>query len=146
MITPAHVVEATDAQLICITYELFLEAIHKALGKNDKGRAESINHAKDVLGVLTENLNFEVPLSHNLFNLYVYIQNILINHYKEDDQLKEAYELIEIIYKGYTQVAKESEEVVSTINNAQTVYAGMTYGKGYLNEVMIEQPNRGFKA
>ena len=27
MITPTHVAGATDAQLICITYELFLEAI-----------------------------------------------------------------------------------------------------------------------
>lgn len=136
MITPTHVAGATDTQLVCITYELFLEAI----------REKNIKKAKEILGVLAENLNFEVELAHNLFNLYIYIQNILINHYKQDNKLQEAYELIEIIYKGYVQIAKESEGVANAMVNAQTVYAGMTYGKGYLNEVMVESANRGFKA
>ena len=136
MITPTHVAGATDAQLICITYELFLEAI----------KDKNIKQAKKILNVLTENLNFEVELAHNLFNLYVYIQNILINHYKEDSKLEEAYELIEMIYKGYIEIAKESKVVANTMVNAQTVYAGMTYGKGYLNEIMVESPDRGFKA
>ena len=145
MITTAYIAEATDVQLVCVTYELFLDCIKEAIKWQEKGRKKKVDEAREVLLTLCENLNFEVELAHNLFQLYIYVQDLLINHYKEDSKLEEAYKLIEIIYNGYNQIAKENTSNEQTIQNAQTIYAGMTYGKGYLNEITVESPNRGYR-
>ena len=145
MVTTAYIAGATDAQLVCITYELFLDCIQEAIKCQGEARRKKVDEAREVLVTLSENLNFEVELAHNLFKLYIYIQDLLINHYKEDSKLEEAYKLIEIIYNGYSQIAKENINQGQAIQNAQTVYAGMTYGKGYLNEVTVESPNRGYR-
>lgn len=150
MITVSRVANATEVQLLCITYELFLADIKDALLLGKEERKEKINAAKEVLGVLVENLNFEVEISKDLFRLYVYIQNILINHYKKDEKLQEAYKLIEMIYKGYKELEEKEQEnglhKKTMVENAQNIYAGITYGKGYLNEMTMDEPDRGFKA
>nr|WP_307991935.1 flagellar protein FliS [uncultured Niameybacter sp.] len=145
MVTTAYIAEATDVQLVCVTYELFLDCIKEAIKCQEEARKKKVDEAREVLLILCENLNFEVELAHNLFQLYVYVQDLLINHYKEDSKLEEAYKLIEIIYNGYNQIAKENTNKQQTIQNAQTIYAGMTYGKGYLNEITVESPNRGYR-
>lgn len=146
MITVANVANASRVELLCITYELFLHHIEEALKKDKESRQERINHAKEVLLNLTEDLNFEMAIASDLFNIYIYVQNILINFYKEDNQLKEAYELIEMIYQSYLKLAMQEKDAVPVMQNTENIYAGMTYGKGYLNEMVMQDTNRGFKA
>lgn len=145
MITVSTIANASDTQLLCITYELFIEHIEKALTCNGKERQESVAFAREVLVTLTENLDLEVQLAKDLFRIYVYVQNLLINHHQQDEKLEEAKKLIETIYIGYKQIAS-SEDQVPSMENAQSVYAGMTYGRGYLNEVVMDEGNRGFMA
>ncbi|MDA3730514.1 flagellar protein FliS [Niameybacter massiliensis] len=145
MVTTAYIAGATDAQLICVTYELFLEAIREALKVEGQVRKPHINRAREVLLVLSENLNLEVDVARNLMSLYIYIQDILINHYKDESKLEESYKLIEVIYEGYKEIAENGRHQVQTMQNTQAVYAGMTYGKDDLNEMIIESPNRGYQ-
>lgn len=146
MITVSTVAQATDTKLLCITYELFLDAVKDSLKASGEERRRCIEQAKEVLKVLTENLNFEVALASQLFDLYVYVQNILINASQEDMKLEEAYRLIDMIYQGYVQLDEKQQGNTPSIENAQTIYAGMTYGKGYLSEMTMDSQNRGFKA
>lgn len=144
MITVATIAHATEKELIALTYELFLEAIDQALTSEGELRKKAVERGKDVLKVLTQNLNFEVDLAKDLFDLYVYIQNLLINHFNEADKLQESYNLIHTIYEGYKQIHLGEE--VSAIKNAQHIYAGMTYGREQLNEITFEDETRGYKA
>ena len=148
MITTSRIVNASEIELVCITYEMFFEAIEKAIEAPVEARQEEIGRARAVLMVLTENLNFEAGIASDLFKLYVYVQNLLINDYQKDSKLREAYELIEMLYRGYKGLLErgivEGHEPV--IANAEHVVAGMTYGRDDVDEMVIDSKYRGFNA
>ncbi|MBP3889446.1 MAG: flagellar protein FliS [Cellulosilyticum sp.] len=143
MITVANVVNASQGELLCITYEILLESIQQAVECQDNERY--INKAIKVIQMLTEDLDFEIPLSHDLFRLYVYIQGLLVQR-KNHEKIQEAYKLVNIIYQGYKQISENQESKVPSMTNAQQIYAGLTYGVNDLNEIDFSQTNRGFKA
>ncbi len=146
MVTVSAIANATRGQLLCITYEMFLYHIEEALKKAEEKRDEHLQKAGEIIKTLTEDLDFEVPLSHELFRLYVYIQGVLMESQVSDDKIKHIYQIIDIIYKGFLEVSKEEEQAPPSIQNAEQIYAGFTYGKGDLNEMRIGDKNRGFKA
>jgi flagellar protein FliS len=146
MNTVAKVASASSGELLCITYELLLEHIEKALLCTGDERRKSLFHAREVLAVLTENLNFEISLSKDLFQTYLYVQKLLVAYRQEDKQIQEAHQLITQIYKAYSEVVEKEQIKTPLMQNAQEIYAGVTYGKGYLNEMLVEEENRGFRA
>jgi flagellar protein FliS len=151
MITVANVVNATQLELVCLTYELFLEALDQAITANLTEEKKYRQRAREILLSLAENLCFESEIAHYLFKIYIYVQNLLING-KQKKHLKEAYDLIYTIYDGYKELLnqenqkKQDDQEHNMIQHAQDIYAGMTYGKGQLNEIVIEEKDRGFKA
>ncbi len=149
MITVSSVANASRGQLLCITYELLLERIQSARQKEGQERKLEAKKAIDVLQMLVSDLDFNIEISKELFRIYVYVQGLLIQS-KDSQKLEEAYKLIEKIYMGFKE-AVEKEEVKKevsqpSIRNAEVIYAGMTYGKGSLNEISLESNNRGFEA
>lgn len=148
MITVSNVVNATKGQLLCITYELLLEKIELAKQKEGQERKIESKKAIDIIQMLAGDLDFKVPISRDLFKIYVYVQGLLIQG-KDLHKLEEAYNLIEKIYVGFKEAVKQ-EEIEKTgtpsIQNAEVIYAGMTYGKGNLNEISLGNNNRGFEA
>ena len=55
-------------------------------------------------------------------------------------------ENMEKLRKSFEEVAKQDTSG-SVVQNSQKVYAGLTYGKGTLNEVFMDnEAARGFKA
>lgn len=146
MITVSSIANASEVELLCKTYEILMEDIKESIGKDYLERVKYIEHAKKVLKVLSGNLDFKYELANDLFDIYIYIQNLLINSFKIDSKLEEAYKLIDTIYQGYLQNEKNEKIKKPSIANAQSVYAGMTYGKGQLSEFTLEDNNRGYKA
>lgn len=146
MITTAQVANASQLELLCLTYEIFLDDMKQALQSENRERKTYIDHGKEVLKQLAEGLNFEVEISQNLFKLYIYMQNLLINHWKEDCRIEEVYQLMHTVYAGYEKLLKENVEKKPVMNNIENIYAGMTYGKGYLQEIVVGNEQRGFKA
>ena len=53
---------------------------------------------------------------------------------------------MEKLYIGFKEAAKQEKNTAPSIQNAEVIYAGMTYGKGSLNEVSLENRRRGFEA
>lgn len=145
MITVSTIANASDIQLLCITYELFIEHIKEAVESKGDRRKVVVDRAKDVLITLTENLNLEIAIAQDLFKIYIYVQNLLINHSDNNDKLIEAQKLIDTICIGYKQI-ETHVNITPSIENAQSIYAGMTYGRGYLNEVVMDVGSRGFRA
>lgn len=146
MITVSNVANASKGELLCITYELLLEQIELAK-KCDvlEERKKHIEKAIKIIQMLTGDLNFEVELAHELFRIYVYVQGVLINA-KTNEAIDEAYKLIHKIYSSYKKIVKEESVKEPVMQNAEMVYAGLTYGKSNINETVIQGDNRGFKA
>ena len=148
MITVASIANASELELVCFTYEILLEDLQKSIDASSiEEETEYRNHAKQVIGVLTENLYFESDMAKDLFMLYVYVQKLLIVG-KEKADLREAHKLIKIIATGYEVLLsrEEKQQNAGAMANAQDIYAGMTYGKGQLTEMLVENNSRGFKA
>lgn len=143
--TVSNVMNASRGELLCITYEILLESIEKAIQQfNKPDRKKHIQKAVQVIQTLTEGLNFEIELSKDLFRIYVYVQGLLVTA-KEEKQLEEAYHLMHKLYGGFKQVAEKEKTKKPMLKQSESIVAGMTYGKGQLNETVTHQ-SKGFKA
>lgn len=146
MITVSNVANASRGELLCITYELLLEAIEKAGECEDKkDRKPYIEKALEIIKMLAGDLNFEYELAHELFNLYVYVQGLLIKG-KTKKEYDEAYRLIDKIYSAYKEITEKETDKEAVMQNAEAIYAGLTYGKNSIHETSVKDYNRGFKA
>lgn len=146
MITASNVANASPGELLCMTYKLFLEHIQQAIAVDGKARQEHVDIGLEIIKQLTGDINFEVELGVQLFNLYVYMQKLLINHKYDEEYLTEAHRLMNIISEGYMKITQEEDKRVRVMQNTENIYAGMTYGKGVLNEMVLTNINRGFRA
>ncbi|MBE6023025.1 MAG: hypothetical protein E7231_07305 [Cellulosilyticum sp.] len=147
MVTVSNIVNASRGELLCITYELLLEQIELAIKSEEiEERVRLTQKAIKILQMLVGDLDFTIELSKELFRIYVYVQGQLIKGKKETEALKEAYKLIQKIYEGYKKITKEEECKKPVMQNTETIYAGLTYGRETLNEMAMGEINRGFKA
>ncbi|ONI47417.1 hypothetical protein AN644_00480 [Candidatus Epulonipiscium fishelsonii] len=141
MVTVAQVTQASDAEMICLTYELFLERVQDAINNKDEFKQHT-QRAREVLKVLVNNLDFDVPISSNVFQIYVYVQKMLLKY----DTLPDAYKLIRHLQETFEMVNKQQPYRQQVMQNTQQIYAGATYSGSSLNEFVTGGQNRGFKA
>lgn len=146
MVTVSAIANASQGELLCITYELFLYNIEQALNEETEKKKEYKDKAVEVLKTLTEDLNFEIPIANELFRLYIYIQGVLIQSGVTNERLEHVYNVMNILYKGFLGAAGKEGQSEPSMKNAEAIYAGMTYGKNDLHEVVFSDQNRGFKA
>lgn len=147
-----RIVNAGREQLLLITYELFLKEIDSSIEAIDNRDEDTYN--RNMIKVhkyhreLTDNLDMSYEISKNLLSLYIYINKLLIQSSIKFDKepLVEVKKITNILQEGFNQAAK-GKKSQSLIKNSQTVYAGLTYGKGTLNETIINgTKSRGYKA
>ena len=145
MITVSNIANASRGELLCITYELLLEQIKMATKSEGEERKVYVEKGIHIIKMLVGDLDFEIPLSSELFHIYVYVQGLLIQA-KTNQKLEEAYRLIHKIYEGFKKITEEEIDKKPSIQNAETIYAGLTYGKEDIKETILQDYNRGFKA
>ena len=93
-------------------------------------------------------LDYKYAISRNLLSLYEFVQRKLVSSDigGEDRGIDDAAKVISGLRESYAKIASQDESG-SVMENSQTVYAGLTYGKGSLNEMnMSDGSNRGFLA
>lgn len=147
-----RIINANKEQLLIITYELFIEQVNKSievLNNEDKTEFNRyIDKAQKFHRELMNSLDMSYEISRDLLALYIYINKRLIEGAikYEKEPLKEVVKVANILLDGFKKVAlEENSEVL--VKNAQKLYAGLTYGKGKLNETIISgNESRGFKA
>ncbi|MBM7686005.1 flagellar export chaperone FliS [Defluviitalea raffinosedens] len=148
----AQIVNATPGQLIVITYELIIETLEEAQKqlavKDEKKFKRTIDKAQKLLRELMESLDLSYSISLDLMGLYLYINKMIIKSYitLKEEPLEEAKKLLNTLLIGWKEAVASEEVAGPVIENAQQIYAGLTYGKGSLNESIMENANRGFKA
>jgi flagellar protein FliS len=149
----ARITQASKTELIVIMYEIVLEDIKAAKISYKNNDIESYNkelkHAQRFINELMGALNYKYNVSYDLMNLYIFANKAIITAMfkKTPETLDEAEIVLEKLYNGFKEISKEDTSG-SVMQNTQQLYAGLTYGKGVLNETFIDpqQQNRGFMA
>ena len=147
-----RITQANKTELIVILYDMILTYIDEAKEAYEKenraGFHDAIRKIRGCNQELIASLNLEYEPAMNLLSLYIYVNRELV-HADVRNQL-EPLEHVTMVISGL----KEAYEIIATqdksgavMQNTQTVYAGLTYGKNNLTENMADQGmNRGFLA
>ncbi len=145
-----RITRANRSELIVIVYELALSYLDEAVSAFDNGDHEAFkanaSYANKCVGDLLEALDFNYEPSYPLMRIYVYIskQISLAPIRKDKEGLLEAGRLLGRLKKSFDDIAA-SDDSEPLMSNTQDVYAGLTYGKGSLNESIGGDSNRGFR-
>lgn len=141
-----RITQANSTQLVVILYEMLLCYLDEGEQAADRGAfREAIRKARACLNELMQSLNMEYEISANLLQLYLYCLRRLANGEVRGDveALGQVRAVIRKLHDAYEQVAARNT-AGPVMENPQTIYAGLTYGRNTLTENMADQgPNRG---
>lgn len=146
-----RITQGNKSDIIVVLYDIYFayeEDAKKALQAEDRqGFSDALGHMEAVADHLKQALDFAYPLSPQLFALYDYVQRCLARcGYRFDLQgMEEAASVMKELREAFIEVAK-ADDSATQMQNAQTVVAGYTYGRGSLNEMTEGDGNRGFFA
>ena len=148
-----RVSQASPCELVVIMYDIILDDVKNARAAknagNDKQYQDDLIHAGKFVNELMDALDFSQPISFRLMSLYIYVSKMLIKARVSNkwDSLNDVELVIEKLRAGFDGI-KDQDTAGPVMQNVQQVYAGLTYGKGKLNETCLNARdyNRGFNA
>ncbi len=148
-----RVTEANSCDLIVILYDIVLCDIKnakKAYEKKDlKEFTARVHDATRFMNELISCLNYEGGLARDLLSLYSYCNKSLSSAVAgyNPEALDIVTDVITKLRNSFKALA-DADTSGPIMKNAQSVYAGLTYGKGCLNETYVDAKdyNRGFRA
>lgn len=147
-----RITQANQSELVVILYDLFFYYIEEAKGyfqEGDKKKfGQELEKAHACLNELIGSLHMEYELAEGIYQVYLFVsaQIGLAKGKGKPDPLEDAERLMRKLSDTYREDAKHDTSP-PVMNNSQTVYAGLTYGRGELNESCESADyNRGFLA
>lgn len=140
--------QANPTQLLVILYDMYAAYMDDAIeaGKDDRpSMREGIKKARLCLNQLIGTLDMDYEISTNLLQIYLYVtkQMALADVKGDAELLLECKKLIGMLRESYDAISSQDTSG-PVMENSQTVYAGLTYGKGALSENSSLDGNRGF--
>lgn len=149
----ARITQASKTELVVIMYEILLADLNSARSYHDKGDFDmygrELKHGQRILNELMVTLDYRYELSVQLMSLYIFINKTLITAMiqKHVELLADTEAVLTILMEGFKGILKDDQSG-PVMQNTQQLYAGLTYGKGMLNEVYLNanEQSRGFKA
>ncbi len=149
----ARITQANRSELVVVIYDVILDSMREGLeayANDDKGVfVEKIRHGQKFLLELMNTLDFKYDISKELLRLYIFVNKQMINSCIKIDAtlIDGAIDVMEKLKAGFVGVAAEDKSE-PVMQNVQPIYAGLTYGKGTLNEISygVDVSSRGFKA
>ncbi|MDF2943152.1 MAG: hypothetical protein K0S01_2010 [Herbinix sp.] len=148
-----RVTQASKSDLIVILYEMILTEIKEARDAYEIGNLmafdKELKKAQKFITELTAVLDYSYAISYDLLSLYLYVNKRIITAIikRNPVSLDSAEAVLRKLLTGFEGVSK-LDTSGPMMRNTQQLYAGLTYGKGKLNETYID-PNdrsRGFIA
>ena len=147
-----RITQANPTELVVILYEMFLCYLDEAQEAANSGDVtmfhEAVRKGRGCLNELIDSLDVRYEPAPTLQQLYLYcVRRLALGEARMDIALlDEIRKVICPLHDAYTQLAKQNP-AGPVMNNAQTVYAGLTYGRNTLTENMADQgTNRGMLA
>lgn len=129
-------VNSSNTELTCILYKEFIDGLEDELIKPINTR--NVRRHSEILRVLVNGLDMQIPISTELFELYLYINKLLLK--RKDESLCESIKLVKILLSAYEEVSKVDKPIIHS-----KVSVGMTYGNsGYATE--IAETSKSFMA
>lgn len=149
----ARIAQANKSELVVILFEMFAYCLDESENFfEDNDREKGVYYIKQAQGCLCElrgSLDFKYPISANLAELYRFVNMKLATGMARREPVE--FEAIRGVMMGlqesFSKIAKE-DNTKPVMENTQKLYAGLTYGRGTLNEVITSgnEPGRGYKA
>lgn len=147
-----RITQANKTELIVILYEIVLAYMEDAEAALEEGKItefrEALRKVRSCFGELIASLNLDYELAARLLSLYLYCNRELTKAdiRKEREPLLHMRSVISKLLEAYRELAGQDTSG-PVMQNSQTVYAGLTYGKNSLAENLTDQgSNRGFRA
>lgn len=148
-----RVTQANRSELVIVIYEAALESISEGKAWLEKGEItearSEIDRAKGFVDELLHSLDLKYQISHYLRQLYIYVYHELCYGIalRDTARFDHASDVLKGLLPGFQEVAKQDTSG-PVMENTQQIYAGLTYGRGSLNETIAVgvSPNRGFEA
>lgn len=151
------IAQSNPTELTVVIYDIALAYMDEAQAILDKkegtGQAadpslwDATGNIRRCLNELIGSLHYEYQPAGELRQLYVFCLGQLgrVSLDGDDRALANVRGIITKLRDAYAQVA-HLNGAGSVMTNSQSVYAGLTYGKGALNENIVGSANRGFLA
>ena len=141
-----RITQANSTQLIVILYEMTLQYLADGeQAAEDAGLVEAIYRTRGCVKELLNSLHREYSPAGELSSLYLYcLRRLAACEVRRDRAiLDEVRRVIAPLCDAYKQI-QDQDTSGPVMNNSQTVYAGLTYGRNQLTENMADQgTNRG---
>lgn len=143
--------QSNKSGLVVIVYDIIFTYIKDAEDSLAEGNYEifrdSLAKAQRGVDELMRVLDFQYEISKDLYSLYVFAKEEMAKAIirKGTKELDGAKEVLKNLYDGFLEAARQDHSG-PLMQNAQQVYAGMTYGKNNLTETYQEPASRGFFA
>lgn len=144
-----RITQANKTQLITILYEmamLYIDDAQAALAANSRDDFKNaIRRIQGCMCELMDSLCLEYEVAQHLLQIYLYINREVARAALRHDAepLGHVRPIIEKLAAAYRQIEAE-DSTGPVMGNAQTIYAGLTYGKNTLIESLINPvPHRG---
>lgn len=144
-----RITQGNRSDLVVVTYDVILKYLKDAKTAYQAGETEHfvlyMKKANEFLVELMRALDLKYPVSGNLMSIYRFVQKMFLRaeFQKNPSSLKGLDEILGSLREAFAEVAKQDKSESFTGGRGQ-VYAGLTYGKGSLNESY--EPNPGFRA
>ena len=146
-----RVSQANKTELVAVTFDIIVDNITSSQkyyeNENIADFRYELKSAQRFLGELMRSLDFRYPISRELLRLYEYVQRILVSSEVSgsDKGLGSAKSVMEKLGNAFDEISSQDSSGC-VMENTQQIYAGLTYGKGTLNEADMGTGNRGFLA
>lgn len=147
-----RIAQANETQMITILYSMTLDYLadaRNALMQNQTAEYEiQLTRAQNCINELIRSLDLGYAIANNLLQLYIFAKRELIaaSVKRDPEYIDHVTDIFDKMYACYCELEKMNP-APAVISGAQTVYAGLTYGPGNLNET-VQDPyrNRGYEA
>lgn len=139
--------QANKSRIIVIVYELADKYLDESIQNKQAGDMEayvqSCHQAMKCITHLMNALDENYDLSNPLLSLYAYFNREISMAAARYDEKRLLWvkEQLKSLSEAFTEVAK-ADASSPVMGNAQTIYAGLTYGKESLNESMYDEGTR----
>lgn len=143
--------QANTTDMVVIIYDIALDYIAEAKETIENSQKELLNQKivsiRKCINELIGSLNYDYPPAGELLELYVYCSRllVLVQQKKEIKDLDQIEYILSRLRDAFAQIA-DTNKTGPIMENSQSVYAGLTYGKSSLNELVTDSGNRGFLA
>lgn len=142
-----RITQASKSELIVILYDMALTEIgdaRTAYEANDLiAFDKELKKAHKFVNELMATLDYQYSIAYDLLSLYLYINKRIITAIVQRNpvSLNSAETVLNKLLIGFEGVTKVDTSG-PMMRNTQQLYAGLTYGKGKLNETYLNPDNR----